>query len=120
MEFGYFAMPSHPPERGYKAGVDWDLQTMRWLDEPGAKSRADVLPACRKDFQQLLDHANLDTTSKQTSFIKMKVTLEAPADLPARAFFEACGYKTEAILPQHTWKLDVAVMRKFSASSVCR
>jgi GNAT superfamily N-acetyltransferase len=42
-----------------------------------------------------------------------KVTLEAPADLPARAFFEACGYKTEAILPQHTWKLDVAVMRKF-------
>jgi ribosomal protein S18 acetylase RimI-like enzyme len=42
-----------------------------------------------------------------------KVTLEAPADLPARAFFEACGYKVEAILPQHTWKLDVAVMRKF-------
>ncbi len=42
-----------------------------------------------------------------------KVTLEAPAALPARAFFEACGYKVEAILPQHTWKLDVAVMRKF-------
>jgi GNAT superfamily N-acetyltransferase len=42
-----------------------------------------------------------------------KVTLEAPADLPARTFFEACGYKVEAILPQHTWKLDVAVMRKF-------
>jgi ribosomal protein S18 acetylase RimI-like enzyme len=42
-----------------------------------------------------------------------KVTLEAPATLPARDFFEACGYKVEAILPQHTWKLDVAVMRKF-------
>ncbi len=42
-----------------------------------------------------------------------KVTLEAPAHLPARWFFEACGYKVEAILPQHTWKLDVAVMRKF-------
>lgn len=42
-----------------------------------------------------------------------KMTLEAPATLPARAFFEACGYKVEAILPQHTWKLDVAVMRKF-------
>jgi hypothetical protein len=25
MEFGYFAMPSHPPERGLKAGHDWDL-----------------------------------------------------------------------------------------------
>ncbi|GAC1304108.1 MAG: hypothetical protein NVS2B3_18940 [Vulcanimicrobiaceae bacterium] len=42
-----------------------------------------------------------------------KVTLEAPADSPARTFFEACGYKTEAILAQHTWKLDVAIMRKF-------
>src|SRR5271157_4857849 len=35
MEFGYFAMPSHPPERGLKAGHDWDLQTLRWLDELG-------------------------------------------------------------------------------------
>lgn len=42
-----------------------------------------------------------------------KVTLEVPADLPARAFFEACGYHVEAVLPQHTWKLDVAIMRKF-------
>ena len=35
MEFGYFTMPSHPPERGLKDGHDWDLQTMRWLDELG-------------------------------------------------------------------------------------
>jgi GNAT superfamily N-acetyltransferase len=42
-----------------------------------------------------------------------KVTLEVPAAGAARAFFEACDYKLEAVLPQHTWKLDVAVMRKF-------
>ncbi len=42
-----------------------------------------------------------------------KVTLEAPAQSDAEKFFEACGYKIEAVLPQHTWKLDVAVMRKF-------
>ena len=35
MDFGYFAMPSHPPERGLKEGHDWDLQTLRWLDELG-------------------------------------------------------------------------------------
>ena len=35
MEFGYFTMPSHPPERGLKDGHDWDLQTIRWLDELG-------------------------------------------------------------------------------------
>ncbi|MBC5811218.1 MAG: GNAT family N-acetyltransferase [Candidatus Eremiobacteraeota bacterium] len=42
-----------------------------------------------------------------------KVTLEVPAVGPARGFFEACGYKTEAVLPQHTFKKDVAVLRKF-------
>ena len=35
MQLGYFAMPSHPPERGLKAGHDWDLQVLRWLDELG-------------------------------------------------------------------------------------
>jgi N-acetylglutamate synthase-like GNAT family acetyltransferase len=42
-----------------------------------------------------------------------KVTLEAPAHSDAEKFFSACGYKIEAVLPQHTWKLDVAIMRKF-------
>ncbi len=42
-----------------------------------------------------------------------KITLEAPVASEALAFFEACGYKLEAVLPQHTWKRDVAVMRKF-------
>jgi ribosomal protein S18 acetylase RimI-like enzyme len=42
-----------------------------------------------------------------------KVTLEVHATGGARAFFDACGYKLEAILPQHTFKLDVAVLRKF-------
>ncbi len=31
----------------------------------------------------------------------------------ALAFFSACGYHVEAILPQHTFKLDVAMVRKF-------
>ena len=33
-EFGHFAMPSHPPERGLKAGHDFDLKTLRWLLVP--------------------------------------------------------------------------------------
>jgi len=31
----------------------------------------------------------------------------------AEAFFAACGYKIDAVIPQHTFKLDVALMRKF-------
>jgi ribosomal protein S18 acetylase RimI-like enzyme len=42
-----------------------------------------------------------------------KVTLEVPVGLGAQSFFESCGYRVDAILPQHTFKLDVAVLRKF-------
>jgi alkanesulfonate monooxygenase SsuD/methylene tetrahydromethanopterin reductase-like flavin-dependent oxidoreductase (luciferase family) len=35
MEFGYFAMPSHPPERGLKEGHDYDLSVLRDLDALG-------------------------------------------------------------------------------------
>ena len=42
-----------------------------------------------------------------------KMTVEVFHDRDVQRFFEACGYKLEAVLPQHTFKLDVAVMRKF-------
>lgn len=42
-----------------------------------------------------------------------KMTLEAPAGPGPQGFFEACGYRVEATLAQHTWKRDVVVMRKF-------
>jgi alkanesulfonate monooxygenase SsuD/methylene tetrahydromethanopterin reductase-like flavin-dependent oxidoreductase (luciferase family) len=35
MEFGFFTMPSHPPERSLGDGHEWDLQVLRWLDEMG-------------------------------------------------------------------------------------
>src|SRR5215203_3333225 len=35
MQFGYFAMPSHPPERGLKEGHDYDLAILRELDRLG-------------------------------------------------------------------------------------
>jgi GNAT superfamily N-acetyltransferase len=31
----------------------------------------------------------------------------------AQRFFLGCGYHVEAVLPQHTFKLDVAMVRKF-------
>jgi alkanesulfonate monooxygenase SsuD/methylene tetrahydromethanopterin reductase-like flavin-dependent oxidoreductase (luciferase family) len=35
MEFGFFTMPSHPPERSPGDGHEWDLKVLRWLDELG-------------------------------------------------------------------------------------
>ncbi len=42
-----------------------------------------------------------------------KVTVQVFDGGEAQKFFVACGYKTEAVIPQHTFKLDVAVLRKF-------
>jgi GNAT superfamily N-acetyltransferase len=42
-----------------------------------------------------------------------KMSALVPARSSAQRFLECCGYKEEAILPQHTFKLDVAAMRKF-------
>ena len=42
-----------------------------------------------------------------------KVTAQVFHAHAAQAFFEACGYVVEAVVPQHTFKLDVALMRKF-------
>jgi GNAT superfamily N-acetyltransferase len=42
-----------------------------------------------------------------------KMTVMVPHQRSAQRFFEACGYGTEAVLPQHTFKLDMALMRKY-------
>lgn len=42
-----------------------------------------------------------------------KMTVMVPHLRSAQTFFEACGYGVEAILPQHTFKLDMALMRKY-------
>ena len=42
-----------------------------------------------------------------------KMTLLVPHLRKAQRFFEACGYSVEAVLPQHTFKMDMAVLRKF-------
>jgi GNAT superfamily N-acetyltransferase len=42
-----------------------------------------------------------------------KVSVGVLNESSAHRFLEACGYHLEAVLHQHTFKLDVAMMRKF-------
>ncbi len=42
-----------------------------------------------------------------------KMSVAVFAEHAAQRFFERCDYRLEAILAQHTFKLDVALMRKF-------
>ena len=42
-----------------------------------------------------------------------KMTAMVPHERDTEKFFLACGYGVEAVLPQHTFKLDMALMRKY-------
>jgi GNAT superfamily N-acetyltransferase len=42
-----------------------------------------------------------------------KMTVPVFHDGAAQKFFTACGYHVDAVIPQHTFKLDVALLRKF-------
>ena len=42
-----------------------------------------------------------------------KMTALVPHRSAAQQFFERCDYREEAVLPQHTFKLDMAVLRRF-------
>jgi len=42
-----------------------------------------------------------------------KVSVEVFHDGDAQRFFVGAGYVVEAVIPQHTFKLDVALLRKF-------
>ena len=59
----------------------------------------------RKLLQQAADVANYYNCHKMSVLV--------PQGSGAQTFFERCGYREEAVLPQHTFKLDVAVLRKF-------
>lgn len=42
-----------------------------------------------------------------------KMSALVPHGGGAQRFLERCSYKEEAVLPQHTFKLDMAMMRRF-------
>jgi len=59
----------------------------------------------RRLLDEAADIASYYNCHKMSAFV--------PHGGGAQRFFEACGYRQEAVLPQHTFKLDVAVLRKF-------
>lgn len=64
--------------------------------------------------RQGLGRAMLDRCAEIANYYNChKLTLMVPHGGGAQRFFEACGYHQEAVLPQHAFKLDMAVLRKF-------
>jgi GNAT superfamily N-acetyltransferase len=59
----------------------------------------------RELLQSAADVANYYNCHKMTALV--------PHRSAAQVFFERCDYREEAVLPQHTFKLDMAAMRRF-------
>jgi len=73
--------------------------------------RAIVLPARRLDgvgralLERAAEVANYNNCHKMSALV--------PHRSGVQRFLECCNYKEEAVLPQHTFKLDMAAMRRF-------
>ncbi len=70
-----------------------------------------VLPAQRRHGVGRLLLARAEELSNYYNCHKM--TAAVFHDNAAQRFFTGCGYVVEAVIPQHTFKLDVALLRKF-------
>jgi GNAT superfamily N-acetyltransferase len=73
--------------------------------------RVVVLPEHRRKG---VGRALLQSASEIANYYNChKMTALVPHKSAAQRFFERCDYREEAVLPQHTFKLDMAAMRKF-------
>jgi GNAT superfamily N-acetyltransferase len=70
-----------------------------------------VLPERRRSG---VGRSLLDAAAETANYYNChKMSALVPHKSASQTFFEHCDYKEEAVLPQHTFKLDMAVLRKF-------
>ena len=70
-----------------------------------------VVPAQRRHGAGRLLLARAEDVSNYYNCHKMTAAVLHGGE--AQKFLLACGYVVEAVIPQHTFKLDVALLRKF-------
>lgn len=85
--------------------------TVRVAASLGTVEHLIVEPGARRSG---LGRSILDAMAEVANYYNChKMTVMVPHLRATQKFFEACGYSLEAVLPQHTFKMDMAVMRKF-------
>jgi GNAT superfamily N-acetyltransferase len=85
--------------------------TLRIEDNLGYVECIVVDSACRRGGIGKAIEERMSEVARYYNCHKMTVTV--PHQRGAQRFFEACGYALEAVLAQHAFKLDSAVLRKF-------
>ncbi|HET9392044.1 MAG TPA: GNAT family N-acetyltransferase [Candidatus Rubrimentiphilum sp.] len=102
-------------ERHDFAAMDGDVlagvATIRIAASLSHVERVFVLPERRL---QGIGHALLERAAEAANYSNChKMSALVPHRSGAQRFLERCSYKEEAVLPQHTFKLDMAMMRRF-------
>lgn len=109
-----FSVIWHEQEHGFAAmdgGEAVAIAQIRIAASLAHVERIVVLPARRR---QGIGRALLQSASDVANYYNChKMTALVPHHSAAQTFFERCEYREEAVLPQHTFKLDMAAMRKF-------
>jgi len=104
----------HEQSYGF-AAMDGDAKIAAGLLRVAASlGHVDRLVVAPERRRQGVGRAILDEMAGVANYYNChKMTAMVPHNRSAQTFFEACGYGVEAVLPQHTFKLDMAMMRKY-------
>lgn len=109
-----FAVVWHERTYGFavmRDGAICGAATLRVAASLGHVERVVVLPAFRRNG---IGRALLASMADVANYYNChKMTVMVPHLGSAQKFFEACDYSVEAVLLQHTFKLDVAALRRF-------
>lgn len=109
-----FSVIWHEQRHAFSAQLDGEtvgVAEIRIAASLAHVERVIVLPPRRRSG---VGRALLATASDVANYYNChKMSATAPHLSAAQTFFERCGYKVEAVLAQHTFKLDIAVLRKF-------
>lgn len=77
-------------------------------------AHVEKIAVCEDSRRRGIGRQLLDAAADVANYYNChKMTVLVPHRSAAQQFFQACGYREEAVLPQHTFKLDMAVLRKF-------
>ena len=109
-----FSVVWHEQSHGFAATRDGTLVGASCIRIAASLAHVEslvVVPGARRGG---IGRALLDLAAETANYYNChKMTVLVPHGSAAQMFFERCGYREEAVLPQHTFKLDMAVLRRF-------
>ena len=109
-----FSVIWHEQTHDFAAMEDAQVVGVVQIRIAASLAHVDRIVVLSEKRRQGIGRALLQSASDAANYYNChKMTALVPHLGAAQRFFERCDYREEAVLPQHTFKLDMAAMRKF-------